>query len=816
MVWTTCTNPFNFHGAGTLFNSIQITSNFQEKCETVGLGFLSEGQRLCNKCYSEIRHRYDTITFNESLQEDVVEVMDVDATSLNLAQGENADLPISNPTSTDELYDTVTTVSSQGQISIYDAQFLFDACLTSLKLTPTKTGLSNTQLNAEIKHKFFSILEQVRKITEVLLSRPIEVTAQECGDCKILMDDVKKKYSDAGTRKERLQLATSLPRSITIEEIMSLLKVTRGMGKIISKLQNEEGAFSFIEPKKRQKISSETIKKIKECYLSPLHSRILPGQWDTVYSDKDSEGKKERVAKQLMLVTLTELHSEFTQQNTDNPISLSEFAKNCPRQCRWVWNKGQHRTCTCIIHENFKLLLEATCSSKTLRKTHQIISELLCENIHENCWLGLCGLCPREEKIEELFTEILDDDEISFYQWVSTDRTDLLKLCEPFTSFCDRIRRYIPKIALHCYINNQQYQFIENLTNRLITEKAIIAKVDFGQNYAFLIQDAVQSYHWSPPQATIHPFALQYYDDKLAAVNEITYVVISDHLEHNATTFYCFHHEVMVEMKKLVEGLSKVYLVSDGSAEQYKGYKSFCNLLHHEKDYNVKCEHHFNATAHGKSKCDAACGVCKHNARQASKRGEKITNPMEFYSFCQSKLASDKLKFMFISKERIQEIIKELNLEERYSKALTIPGSRSAHAFQPSLEWPMMLVKQFSSAETGTEFSIFEVEHEPERIRPIADQYVAFVLENIIRVGRVKKIDIESGDVKLQPLINVKGKVQNRFSSKEFSVEMWVINSALLCIVSPPVYTTVSGRQYRLEQDDFVKASHLLQMRHEM
>lgn len=283
---------------------------------------------------------------------------------------------------------------------------------------------------------------------------------------------------------------------------MSVLNVSRDIGKKISKLRNEHGAFSCIEPKMRQKIPVETVNFVKDMYLSLLYSKILPGQWDTVYSDKDADGKKQRVAKQLMLLTLTELHSEFVQQYPENPISLSEFAKHRPRQCRWVWNRGQHRNCTCIIHENFKLLLEGLVSSHAAKKTEDLIRDLLCEDAQENCWLGFCDQCPKDEKVDRLFQEIDDDDDITFYQWVSTDRTDLLLLTENASNFCDRIRNYIPKVALHCYINKSQHDFLKSLRTRIVTEKSIIANVDFGQNYTFLIQDAVQSYHWSPPQAT--------------------------------------------------------------------------------------------------------------------------------------------------------------------------------------------------------------------------------------------------------------------------------------------------------------------------
>lgn len=105
--------------------------------------------------------------------------------------------------------------------------------------------------------------------------------------------------------------------------MLPLLKVSKDTAKKISKVRNEQGAFSCIDRKTRKKISEETIEKVKQFYLSPLYSKIMPGQYDTVFSDKDTHGNKERVAKHQMLVTLAELHSEFLQQNSENKISAS-------------------------------------------------------------------------------------------------------------------------------------------------------------------------------------------------------------------------------------------------------------------------------------------------------------------------------------------------------------------------------------------------------------------------------------------------------------------------------------------------------------
>ena len=35
-----------------------------------------------------------------------------------------------------------------------------------------------------------------------------------------------------------------------------------------------------------------------------------------------------------------------------------------------------------------------------------------------------------------------------------------------------------------------------------------VVSADFSENYAFVLQDAAQVYHWNNAQATIHPFVI--------------------------------------------------------------------------------------------------------------------------------------------------------------------------------------------------------------------------------------------------------------------------------------------------------------------
>ena len=72
-------------------------------------------------------------------------------------------------------------------------------------------------------------------------------------------------------------------------------------------------------------------------------------------------------------------------------------------------------------------------------------------------------------------------------------------------------------------------------------------------------------------------------------------------------------------MKTKIPGeINKLIYFSDGAASQYKNFKNFINLCHHEKDFDMKAEWHFFATSHGKVPCDGLGGTIKRLAAKAS------------------------------------------------------------------------------------------------------------------------------------------------------------------------------------------------------
>lgn len=59
----------------------------------------------------------------------------------------------------------------------------------------------------------------------------------------------------------------------------------------------------------------------------------------------------------------------------------------------------------------------------------------------------------------------------------------------------------------HDFVARSQSEFFASAKANLADGEYLIC-LDFSENYAFKIQDAVQSYHWNNNQATLHPYVI--------------------------------------------------------------------------------------------------------------------------------------------------------------------------------------------------------------------------------------------------------------------------------------------------------------------
>ena len=128
----------------------------------------------------------------------------------------------------------------------------------------------------------------------------------------------------------------------------------------------------------------------------------------------------------------------------------------------------------------------------------------------------------------------------------------------------------------------------------------------------------------------------------------------------------------------ITEALSKVHYFSDGRAGQYKNCKNFLNFCLHNSDFGVKCEQNFFATSHGKSPCDCIGGTVKRlvtRARLQQPISNQILTTDKMFEFWVEEVEG--IDFLFLKNQENGNI--RVNMEERYKRADTVPGTRSFH-----------------------------------------------------------------------------------------------------------------------------------------
>ena len=94
---------------------------------------------------------------------------------------------------------------------------------------------------------------------------------------------------------------------------------------------------------------------------------------------------------------------------------------------------------------------------------------------------------------------------ITYKQWTTADPSELISqtaILEEFIyEMCDKLDR----LTVHSYIAKSQATYLKESA---IGKEEVIAPGDFAENYKFLIQDEIQSYHWNQRQYTLHPIVI--------------------------------------------------------------------------------------------------------------------------------------------------------------------------------------------------------------------------------------------------------------------------------------------------------------------
>ena len=122
-----------------------------------------------------------------------------------------------------------------------------------------------------------------------------------------------------------------------------------------------------------------------------------------------------------------------------------------------------------------------------------------------------CPNCPGKDNLIEYLYQIISDhteDEIDFQQWESTDRTTIVCMVMEKFKF-EFLAKKFDLLTAHLYIAKSQARYLSASKENLLSS-TYIALADFAENYFMVVQVAVQGWHWTKQQCTIHPLVLYY------------------------------------------------------------------------------------------------------------------------------------------------------------------------------------------------------------------------------------------------------------------------------------------------------------------
>ena len=244
------------------------------------------------------------------------------------------------------------------------------------------------------------------------------------------------------------------------------------------------------ERKKRIRITDEVKQMVRYIYEDDKVSRIMAGAKDNV-----SLGKKVYAQKCLLLCTVKELYNHFVSKYPEAKIKLTSIYCLKPKWCIQPGKSGTHSLCVCAIHQNVVLLCDA------IDKKHkQLLQHLVCDTENKICMVHRCQNCPGIDgllnKLMEMFSDMDDEEPIHFQQWQSTDRTQIMTFFLPRFEFLQLLAEKLYHLSAHSNIAKAQAAYLRHCKETLKTNECLIL-ADFAENYHFIVQNEIQSCHWS-------------------------------------------------------------------------------------------------------------------------------------------------------------------------------------------------------------------------------------------------------------------------------------------------------------------------------
>ena len=333
----------------------------------------------------------------------------------------------------------------------------------------------------------------------------------------------------------------------------------------------------------------------------------------------DESGKKEKLRKYYLEVTVDEALALFRKENPSVKIGRSKFYELKPKNVLFMKDSPADQ-CKCVQHETFRMLLVPF---KIQTTSKDFWSKVLCNtsDLKGACWKNECKDCKNGQKLmlwiqqNKADNNMVDNAEIRWHVW--ENQQSVTKSGKPISRQVKTIKEGFPDQLIEI-IEDQFSAYLEHVRRKRIMsneyqediskESNMIIQVDFAMDYNCQDNAAeIQSAIYGRRNVTIFTCAV-YIQKKCNS-----YAVLTDADKYKSTVRQCMLRILQdVLLKFDLELVDKLIIWSDGPSNEFRNQFVTGKLLHEIMCLIKKpCVWKYFETSHGKGVCDGIGGTLK-------------------------------------------------------------------------------------------------------------------------------------------------------------------------------------------------------------
>ena len=467
------------------------------------------------------------------------------------------------------------------------------------------------------------------------------------------------------------------------EVVMGLMRI---VDKAVGKPKEE------VEQIKEKQVLSSNIelrKKITDFFFQPDVSYTCPGKNDYVIV-RQKDGSKVKATKYILVLTLSEAHSEFLKSEPGCQVSLDIFTKLRPANVL-LRHSLPKNVCVCIYHANINFII--TSLHKQFRRFPSNHRELIllttcsAENVQNGeCQTGACAQCAQLGTVEQLLgglgvsEDLAKDLHANYLCWEKENdhenKERLRKVEKRHVTLYDMIlqlHKELKPFKVHVLV--KQHQEVE--FNRLRTcdiDTNLLLQFDFSENAEIQEQDEVQTAHWWHLQVSLFT-ACAWVQGQSSS-----FVVVTDYMHHDKYMSMIATIKILKELIIKYPTVNTLHLFSDGAAQHFKqrfffnGVTMLPTILGKEQ---LKITYDFSATSHGKGAVDGIGGSAKRGVMAKVLSRQEIVKTAADFALTGA-AACPGIRFIHVSKEEVEDYMADLD-DIAFVGARHLAGIRNVH-----------------------------------------------------------------------------------------------------------------------------------------